>query len=86
MACGGNSEREGEKSESGWEKKPKFLIQLKLQETVYLSTLNLPEGFEISIYAEVENARSMALSESGTLFVGEIDKKIKFMQVKILGW
>ncbi|HET8858492.1 PQQ-dependent sugar dehydrogenase [Marivirga sp.] len=35
-----------------------------------LSTLNLPEGFEISIYAEVENARSMALSKNGTLFVG----------------
>jgi len=36
-----------------------------------LSKINLPPGFEISIYASnVENARSMALSDTGVLFVG----------------
>jgi len=35
-----------------------------------LSSIRLPKGFSISVYAEVENARSMALSPSGTLFVG----------------
>lgn len=35
-----------------------------------LSSLKLPKGFSISIYAEVENARSMAISPSGTVFVG----------------
>jgi glucose/arabinose dehydrogenase len=35
-----------------------------------LSSIKLPKGFIIEIYAEVENARSMALSPSGTLFVG----------------
>lgn len=36
-----------------------------------LSTLKLPPGFSISVYAEnVPNARSMALSPGGTLFVG----------------
>lgn len=35
-----------------------------------LNTIKLPQGFEISVYAEVDNARSMALSPSGTLFVG----------------
>ena len=36
-----------------------------------LDKIVLPEGFEISIYAEnVENARSMALSPSGVLYVG----------------
>lgn len=35
-----------------------------------LNSIKLPKGFSISIYAEVENARSMALSPSGTLFVG----------------
>lgn len=35
-----------------------------------LKTIKLPPGFSISIYAEVDNARSMALSPSGTLFVG----------------
>ncbi len=35
-----------------------------------LNTIKLPPGFSISVYAEVDNARSMALSPSGTLFVG----------------
>ena len=40
-----------------------------------LSRLKLPEGFEIEVWADsVENARSMALSPSGTLFVGTRSK------------
>jgi len=39
-------------------------------DTLPLHTIKLPEGFKIEIFAEVENARSMALSPSGTLFVG----------------
>ena len=36
-----------------------------------LNKINLPEGFKIDIYAsEVENARSMTISPSGTVFVG----------------
>jgi glucose/arabinose dehydrogenase len=35
-----------------------------------LSTIKLPAGFSIAIYAEVEDARSMAMSPGGTLFVG----------------
>ena len=35
-----------------------------------LDQIILPDGFEISIYAEVPNARSMALSPGGILFVG----------------
>ncbi len=35
-----------------------------------LDKIKLPAGFNIAIYAEVNNARSMALSPSGTLFVG----------------
>jgi len=35
-----------------------------------LNTIKLPPGFTISVYAEVDNARSMALSPSGTLYVG----------------
>ncbi|MBN2738089.1 MAG: PQQ-dependent sugar dehydrogenase [Spirochaetales bacterium] len=30
----------------------------------------LPEGFKIALYADVPNARSMALSDDGTVFVG----------------
>jgi len=36
-----------------------------------LSSIKLPAGFKIDVYAEnVENARSMALSDNGILFVG----------------
>lgn len=35
-----------------------------------LDQIKLPSGFSISVYAEVEDARSMALSPTGTLFVG----------------
>lgn len=37
-----------------------------------LKDITLPPGFEISIYADVPNARSMALSPNGTLFVGSL--------------
>ena len=40
-----------------------------------ISKINLPPGFKIEIYAEgVENARSLALSPNGTLFVGTRSK------------
>ncbi len=35
-----------------------------------LDTIKLPPGFTIELYAEVPNARSMALAPNGTLFVG----------------
>jgi len=35
-----------------------------------LNLIKLPKGFSISVYAEVDNARSMAISPSGTIFVG----------------
>jgi glucose/arabinose dehydrogenase len=41
------------------------------QQELPLDKIKLPPGFEISIYAsDVPNARSMTLSEGGTLFVG----------------
>ncbi|MDR2213158.1 MAG: hypothetical protein LBE21_05995, partial [Pseudomonadales bacterium] len=37
----------------------------------YLSTLSLPEGFKIAIYADgMDEARSLALGDDGTLYVG----------------
>ena len=41
---------------------------------VPLDKIKLPPGFSISVYAEVENARSMVMSPSGTLFVGNKEK------------
>jgi len=32
--------------------------------------INLPDGFKIEVFAEVENARSLALSPSGVIYVG----------------
>lgn len=41
----------------------------------YLTRIKLPQGFKIEVYAgQVENARSMTLTPSGTLFVGTRDK------------
>jgi glucose/arabinose dehydrogenase len=39
-------------------------------EALPLSSIKMPKGFSISIFAEVDNARSMAISPNGTLFVG----------------
>ncbi|HSM68280.1 MAG TPA: sorbosone dehydrogenase family protein [Xanthomonadales bacterium] len=42
-----------------------------VQAEVSLEQIELPDGFQISVYAEgVENARQMALGDKGTLFVG----------------
>ena len=35
-----------------------------------LDRIKMPDGFSISVYAEVEGARSMVMSPSGTLFIG----------------
>ena len=37
-----------------------------------LHKLNLPEGFSISIFAEVDNPRQMARSDDGTIYVGSL--------------
>lgn len=38
-----------------------------------LSTIKLPDGFKIDVFAEVDNARSLAISPEGTVFVGTRD-------------
>lgn len=40
------------------------------QQPEELSFIRLPEGFRISVFAKVPNARSMCLGERGTVFVG----------------
>ena len=35
-----------------------------------LNKIKLPDGFKISVFAEVENARSLAMSPDGTIFIG----------------
>lgn len=43
-------------------------------ETLPLDKIKLPAGFKIEVYAEVQDARSMALSPSGVVYVGNKDK------------
>ena len=52
-----------------------LLYNVNVSKSEYLESqldkLIMPEGFKIEVYAsEVENARSMAVSPSGTIFVG----------------
>ena len=42
--------------------------------TLPLDKIKLPAGFAIDVYAEVEDARSMAISPSGVVYVGNKDK------------
>jgi len=39
-----------------------------------LDKIKLPKGFSISVFAEVSNARSLAISPNGTIFVGNRDE------------
>lgn len=49
-----------------------ILAQVIHGETLPLNQIKLPPGFEINLYANVPNARSMTLSPKGTLFVGTL--------------
>jgi len=42
--------------------------------TLPLNKIKLPTGFKIEVYAEVDDARSLAISPSGTVYVGNKDK------------
>lgn len=66
-ACSSNSDHSDSVPVDGENGSPAITeASSKLQ----LSTIKLPPGFSINVYAEVSNARSMAWSPSGTLFVG----------------
>ena len=43
---------------------------LTSEEGLFLDSLLIPKGFKIEVYGRVDNARSMAMSPDGTLFVG----------------
>ncbi|HTN44738.1 MAG TPA: sorbosone dehydrogenase family protein [Flavipsychrobacter sp.] len=43
---------------------------LQKQDNPQLTAIKLPPGFSIAVFAEVDNARSMALGDNGTVFVG----------------
>ena len=48
-----------------------FMLPMYSQAEVSLDLIELPDGFQIDVYADgVENARQMVLGDKGTLFVG----------------
>ena len=47
-----------------------FIIYKEAQSSDILSLIKLPNGFSVSIYSNVPNARQMALTPDGILFVG----------------
>ena len=56
-----------------------FVYALSAQESKNLpvNTIELTRGFSISVYAEnVDGARSMAIGEKGTLFIGTRSDKV----------
>lgn len=55
---------------------------LNSMEGIQLNTLKLPDGFKIDVFARVKNARSMALSPDGTLFVANRRKGDKVYALK----
>lgn len=62
---------EGGKTEDTTENTPTISTEDSvLYKNLNLETLTMPEGFTIDVYARVKNARSMAISPDGTLFVG----------------
>jgi len=44
-------------------------LELVSSEGLKMEDIVLPEGFKIDVYARVNNARSMVLTDNGTLFV-----------------
>jgi glucose/arabinose dehydrogenase len=62
ISCSGNKN----KSQTESENSDTNALSLKY----HLNKIKLPEGFSISVYAEVPNARSITLSPSGVLYVG----------------
>ncbi len=69
MAC--NGKKEAPKKETAAE--PKERVH---PTSLPLDSLNLPEGFKIEVFAEgIDGARSMAMSDNGTLFVGTRNEK-----------
>jgi len=69
FSCNGKKEETNE--EQANDQTEPEVIHTPSESSLPLELLNLPEGFRIGTYAEnVEGARSMAMGDKGTLFVG----------------
>ena len=69
-ACNSSTESDSDSNEA-----ETVAVSDYVKEPVYLDKINLPDGYKIDLYADgIENARSMALSPKGTLFIGTRSK------------
>jgi glucose/arabinose dehydrogenase len=72
--CCNNSSKENADPVTGEEIDTSVAALSGSSQSLPLNSIKLPAGFSISIYAEVENARSLASNAEGTIFVGTRDE------------
>lgn len=71
MQCNSSRSKEGSMDTTATDGSPAITEYSK---TLPLEKIKLPAGFSIAVFAEVENARSLAMSPSGVIYVGNKDK------------
>ncbi|MBX2940214.1 MAG: sorbosone dehydrogenase family protein [Ferruginibacter sp.] len=84
ISCAGNTSNADETTSANTNRAPvtdslkTVSLQLKANPLLPepLNAIRLPEGFHIAVYAKVQGARSMALSDNGTLYVGTMGKNV----------
>src|SRR4051812_12673888 len=76
MACGNGGSESQPKTETPVEVSDEGGVPAitDYAKTLPLDKIKLPAGFKIDVFAEVPDARSLAISPSGTVFVGNRDK------------
>jgi glucose/arabinose dehydrogenase len=67
-ACNSNSQNQSSGKENS--KTKDFTMKFEASKELPLDKIQLPKGFKISVFAEVKEARSMAISPEGTIYVG----------------
>lgn len=71
MSCSGNSENGTAQQNESPEENATSVTKTKEPSELPLDRIKLPEGFKISVFASgIEDARSLARGEQGTIFVG----------------
>jgi glucose/arabinose dehydrogenase len=76
LGCGNSTSNENSSADTGPEPGADGSVPAltEYSKTLPLNTIRLPDGFTIEVFAEVENARSLALSPAGIIYVGNKDK------------
>lgn len=74
-ACGNSENKEQAETDAETSSAPDATTPAPEASELKLETLQLPQGFKISVFASgIEDARSLALGDKGTIFVGNREK------------